>query len=160
MVAVPDAVSTTSAASSTASVCDSTTRGGVPAPRSAASGSNRESDRPGARATTSCADGTRSRMRRAAAAMSGRMRRSSLGRLPGSSATTGVFAPSPCSRRNVSRPAAAGARSSRGWPTKETGIPASRYSRVSNGKMTRARVTNRRMARNRPLRHAHACGPM
>ncbi len=51
--------------------------------RSRRAGSNRRSSRCGARAMTNCAAGTRWRIRSAAAMRVGRMRRTSLGRLPG-----------------------------------------------------------------------------
>jgi hypothetical protein len=50
------------------------------------------------------------------------------------------------------------ARSTRGWPTNVTGIPASRYRASSKGKITIICATLSRIARTRPRRHAHTCG--
>ena len=123
-VAVPDAVSATSAAARIASVSPSTTlNSGLPARGERLEKMVVEVRRPrddelrARQALRICC---------AAAIRSGRMRETSFGRLPGRIATVGADSDNPCDVRNAARGADGRARSISGWPTNSTGTPPSR----------------------------------
>ena len=123
-VAVPDAVTTTSDALRTSSVRPATL--GDPA---AANAPERREQFVG---QVRCARddelnaGHPRRDERHGGRERGQVARSSFGRLPGSSATVGAEPSRPHSAAHASRPAGTGVRSSSGWPTNSTGMPASR----------------------------------